>query len=105
MKTPEFMEKVTKGPVAFMTLMPSGPPAMGMQLVQWFFYCIVVGVFAAYIAGRALGPDASYLDVFRFAGTTAFVGYVLALLQNSIWYKRSWSATLKSTFDGLCTGC
>jgi hypothetical protein len=60
-----------------------------------------VGIFAAYIAGRALEPGAHYLDVFRFAGCTAFVGYAVALLQNSIWYKRNWTATLKSVFDGL----
>ena len=101
MKSPEFIERMTKGPVAFMTVMPSGPPAMGMQLVLWFLYCIVVGIFAAYVAGRALAPGAEYLAVFRFAGTTAFAGYALALLQNSIWYKRAWSTTLKSTFDGL----
>jgi hypothetical protein len=101
MGTPEFIEKTTKGPVAFMTVMPSGRQSMGGSLVQWFVYCIVVGIFAAYIAGRALEPGAHYLAVFRFAGCTAFVGYALALLQNSIWYKRSWSTTLKSAFDGL----
>ena len=101
MKTPEFIEKTTKGPVAFMTVMPSGPPSMGKSLVQWFLYCVLVGAFAAYVAGRALGPDAQYLAVFRFAGSTALAGYALALLQNSIWYKRAWSATLKSTFDGV----
>jgi hypothetical protein len=48
------------------------------------------------VAGRrALAPGAHYLSVFRF------VGYALALWQNSIWYKRAWSTTLKSTFDGL----
>ncbi len=101
MRSPEFIEKTTKGPVAFLTVMKSGPPAMGGSLVQWFIYCVVVGMFVAYITGRALGPDAEYLAVFRFAGSTAFVGYALALLQNSIWYKRNWSATLKSMFDGL----
>ena len=100
-KTSEFLEKVNAGPVAFMTVMPKGMPAMGGQLVQWFVYCIVVSVFAAYIAGRALDAGAPYLAVFRFAGATAFAGYALALLQNSIWYKRSWSGTLKSVFDGL----
>ncbi len=104
MKSPEFIEKATKGPVAFMTVMPSGIPGMGKQLVQWFVYCVVVSIFAAYIAGRALGPGADYLAVFRFAGCTAFVGYALALWQNSIWYKRAWSTTLKSTFDGLVYG-
>ncbi len=101
MGTPEFVEKTTQGPVAFITVMPSGPPSMGGSLVQWFIYSIVVGIFAAYIAGRALEPGAHYLEVFRFAGCTAFVGYAVALLQNSIWYKRSWSATLKSVLDGL----
>ncbi|MFQ5929100.1 MAG: hypothetical protein ACE5MK_05340 [Acidobacteriota bacterium] len=104
MGTPEFIEKTTKGPVAFLTVTASGRPSMGKSLVQWFVYCIVVGIFSAYIAGRALEPGAHYLAVFRFAGCTAFVGYALALWQNSIWYKRSWSATLKSTFDGLVYG-
>ena len=51
--------------------------------------------------GRALGPGASYLSVFRFAGATAFAGYGLALLQGSIWWGRKWSATVKSVFDAL----
>jgi hypothetical protein len=101
LSSPEFIEKRTKGPVAFLTVIKSGPPSMGGSLIQWFVYCIVVGMFAAYIAGRALGPDAQYLTVFRFIGGTAFASYALALLQNSIWYKRNWRTTLKSMFDGL----
>jgi hypothetical protein len=104
LKDPAFIEKMTKGPVAMMTIMPSGPPKMGGQLLQWFIYCVVVGIFAAYIAGRALQPGAHYLAVFRFAGATAFVGYSLALWQDSIWYKKKWSTTLKNTFDGLVYG-
>lgn len=103
-QTPEFVEKMKKGPVAFLTVIPSGPPSMVKNLVQWFLYCVVVGIFAAYIAGRALAPGAPYLAVFRFAGSTAFVGYALALWQNSIWYQRAWSTTLKSTVDGLVYG-
>lgn len=104
MRSPEFQERMKKGPVLMMTVMESGIPAMGKQLAMWFAYSILVGVFAAYIAGRALAPGAAYLDVFRFAGTTAFAAYSLGLWQNSIWYKRSWSTTLKSTFDGLVYG-
>lgn len=100
-KDPDFIDKMKKGPVAFLTVMESGPPSMGKSLALWFLYCIAVGLFAAYVAGRALAPGAQYLAVFRFAGSTAFVGYALALWQNSIWYKRAWSTTLKSTFDGL----
>jgi hypothetical protein len=63
----------------------------------------VIGIFAAYVTTRALAAtsNAEYLAVFRFVGTTAFIAYTAALWQNSIWYKRSWSTTLKSTFDGL----
>jgi len=102
MKDPAFIEKKKRGPVAVVTVMKD--PSMGASLFQWFLYCIVVSVFAAYVAGRALGPGAEYLGVFRFASCTAFVGYALALWQNSIWYKIAWSTTLKSNFDGLVYG-
>ncbi|HEY6208636.1 MAG TPA: hypothetical protein VIW28_06230 [Gemmatimonadales bacterium] len=104
MRSPEFAEKIKKGPMMVLTVMPSVPsgrPAMGKNLVQWFIYCAVVGVFAAYVAGRALQPGAPYLAVFRFAGATAFIGYSLALWQMSIWYRRAWSTTVKATVDGL----
>jgi hypothetical protein len=101
MKDPAFLEKMKKGPVTVMTVMANGPMSMGPSLVQWFVYCAVVGVFAAYVTGRTLGPGSSYLMVFRFAGVTAFSGYCLALWQDSIWYKRAWSTTIKYTIDGL----
>jgi hypothetical protein len=104
LKSPAFFEKYERGPVAVITIMPGGKPAMGGQLLQWFIYCIVVGIFAAYITGRALQPDARYLAVFRFAGATAFIGYSLALCQQSIWYKKSWRSTIKSMIDGLVYG-
>ena len=104
MRSPEFLDKMNKGPVMMMTVMPSGPPAMGPTFGLWFAYCVVAGIFAAYVAGRALGPGAPYLDVFRFVGTVAFVGYSLALSQVSIWYKRSWGTTLRSNIDGLIYG-
>jgi hypothetical protein len=104
MKSPEFLDKMNKGPVVVMTVLPSGPPNMGQSLALWFVYCVVVGLFAGYVASRALAPGAPYLEVFRFTGTVAFVGYSLALWQGTIWYKREWMTTLKSTIDGLVYG-
>jgi len=101
MSTPEYLDKTKKGPVAIMTVMESGPPKMGMNLLLWFLYSIMVGIFAAYIAGRALGPGADYLAVFRFTGATAFIAYTVGLWQNSIWYKRKWSTSVKNTIDGV----
>ncbi len=104
LSSPAFLDRMEKGPVAMMTVMRSGRPTMGGPLALWFVYCLVISIFAAYIAGRALGPGVRYLAVFRFAGCTAFIGYSAALWQNTIWFKRSWVVTLKSTIDGLIYG-
>lgn len=104
MKSPEFLEKVRRGPNVIMTVMPNANFSMGRNLGLWFLYLIVVGIFSAYITGRALPPGTQYLQVFRFAGTVAFVAYSLALWQLSIWYRRSWSITIKATIDGLIYG-
>ncbi|MEW6014762.1 MAG: hypothetical protein AB1690_05530 [Candidatus Zixiibacteriota bacterium] len=101
MKGPEFVEKLNNGPVAVMTVLENGPLNMGQSLLLWFLYSVVVSIFSAYIAWHAVQAGGSYLNVFRFVGCSAFMGYSLALLQGSIWYGRSWSTVLKTVFDGL----
>jgi hypothetical protein len=101
MRSPEFTEKLKKGPVMVVTVMRNGGTPIWQNLIPWFVYSVVVGIFAAYITGRALPAGTPYLNVFRFAGTTAFMGYSVALWQMSIWYRRGWSITIKATVDGL----
>lgn len=101
MATEEYGNKLKEGPVAFLTVRANGPITMGKELGIWFVYCLVVGVFAAYIAGRALEPGAHYLAVFRFAGATSFFCYTVGLWQESIWFGKPWSTTFKNTIDGL----
>ncbi len=101
MKSAEFLEKVRTGPNLIVTVLPNGPWSMGRNLGLWFAYCLVVSIFAAYIAGRALPPNPEGAEIVRFAGATAFIGYTAALWQMSIWYRRSWSTTIKATVDGL----
>lgn len=104
MRSPEFQEKMKRGPVVIMTVLPSGVTGMARNLIQWFLFCVVVGVFAAYVTGRALPPGAPSGAVFRFASVTAFIGYALALWPMSIWYRRAWLTTIKGTIDGLIYG-
>jgi hypothetical protein len=104
MKDPAFVEKMNKGPVVFMTVLPGGQNYMGSALGIWFVYCVIVSLFGAYVAGRALGVGAHYLDVFRFVGTVTFACYAMALPQASIWYKKNWTTTLRSMVDGLIYG-
>jgi hypothetical protein len=101
MRSPEFEEKMKKGPIMMFTIWTHGQAQMGMTFVLWFLYSAVIGLFAAYVTGRALPIGATYLHVFRFAGATAFLGYSAALWQFSIWYHRAWSITIKATIDGL----
>lgn len=104
MKSPEFTDKLRRGPVLLMTVLPSGPISMGKSLVQWFVFCVATGVLAAYVTGIALAPGADYMTVFRVASTTSFIGYAAALWPQSIWYSRPWSTTIKLTLDGLIYG-
>ena len=39
MKSAPAVEKMKRGPVGLLTVLPSGPPAMGKNLAQWFLYC------------------------------------------------------------------
>jgi hypothetical protein len=96
----EFKAKLARGPVAFLTVVPDAYN-MGGKLVMWFVYSLLVGLFAAYVAGIAVAPGGHYLAVFRVTGAVAFVGYALALIQNSIWYGKSWSSTAKYLLDGF----
>jgi len=101
MNSPEFAQKLKDGPVIFMTVRSNAKISMGPRLIAWFIYTLVIGVFVAYITGRALPPGASYLHVFRFAGATAFFCYVVAQWEMPIWWWRSIGMTIKATVDGL----
>jgi hypothetical protein len=103
-RDPAFVAKHKKGPVVKMTVFPAGDLRMGNQLALWFVFCVVVGVFAAYLTSRALPAGADYLEVFRFSATVAFVGYGLALWEHSIWYRRKWATTIRSNIDALIYG-
>jgi hypothetical protein len=101
MRTPEFKDKMARGPVAVLTVMPNGPITMSRNLIQWFVFLIVVSFFVALVSAYSLPPGTPYPRVFRVAGTVAFMGYALALCELSIWYRRSWNLTLKAFLDGL----
>ena len=104
MKSPAIAEKYKEGPVGFLTILPSGPPALPKFLIQWFVYCLVIGFFVAYLTGHTVAQGAHYLVVFRVAGTAAFLAYGLANLSNGIWKGQMWGTTIKEVIDGLVYG-
>lgn len=100
-KLPDMQQKFKDGPVAFITVVPSGLPAMGGKLAVMFAYNLLVAVVCAYFVSRTAAPDADYLAIFRISGTVAFVSYGMAYVQESVWFGRPWSATIKTFWDAL----
>ena len=104
MKEPAFLEKMKKGPVMVMTVMPNGEMKMGKLLIQWFIYCVVVAVLTAYVASLALGAGQAFRAVMLLATMVAFMAHSAAYWPGSIWYQRKWSTTIKNTIDGALYG-
>jgi len=100
-KDPVSQKKFEDGPVAFINVVPSGLPVMGPKLAMMFAYNLAVAIVCAYFVSRTVAPGAEYLAVFRVSGAVAFVAYGMAYVQESIWFGRPWSATIKTFIDAL----
>ena len=101
MKSPEVVEKFKRGPIGLLTVIPSGAPAMGKYLGQWFAYCVVVGIVVACVAASTLARGTRYPAVFHVVGLAGFLAYGLGQIQDSIWKGQTWGVTAKHVFDGL----
>lgn len=100
MRTPEFKEKFTRGPVLMMTVIPNATMSIAKPLGLWFVYILITSVLTGHVAAAALPPGSVFARVCSIAGVTAFVAYAAALWQQVIWYHHSVSITARSTIDG-----
>jgi hypothetical protein len=103
-KKPESQERFKQGPVAFMILRAPGVPGMGKNLVMWFVFCLLVSLFAGYVAGITFGGGTAGMQVFRVIGTVSFIAYAFGSLPMGIWYGQPWKAVSKDVVDGLIYG-
>lgn len=99
MGTEAMRRKFEEGPVAHMTIGPSGVHNMGKYLGQWFLLCLLVSAVAAYLPAKAYGLQAPALGAAKMAGVVAFIGYGFGTLQESIWMMRPWPASAKYLLD------
>jgi len=100
MADPAVKEKYEKGPVAIVTILPNGLPAMPKYLGLWFGYCLLVTFVAAYVARHTLYYGAPGGEVMRITGTVAFAAHGVARILDSIWKGQPWSNTFREMFDG-----
>ena len=101
---PAMMERLTRGPRAFITVVPNGMPAMGPMMVKSLVYNLVVSILVAYVTWHSVGATAAYLDVFRIAGATSMMSYSLASVPESIWFGRPWRNFAMQLVDAIAFG-
>lgn len=101
MKSPEFKEKVAKGPVIIMTVLPSGGMAIGKNMIFWFLYLLVVAYGTAYVVGHSIQAASTCMAIFKVSAAASFMGYCLSNWQMTIWYSRSLGTSLRITVDSV----
>lgn len=101
MRSPEFKAKMEQGPVMVVTVMTYRGMQIGSSLAKWFLYILAVSALTGYVACHAAQLNGTHASIYRIVGVTAWLGYAAALWPISIWYRRSWLTTIKSTIDGL----
>lgn len=97
--SPEMVQKCKDGPIAFITVLPSGAPNMTPQLIMMFGYNLFIAILCAYFVSRTAPVDADYMDIFRISSAVAFIAYGVAYVQESVWFGRPWSSTMKTFLD------
>jgi len=97
----EMKAKFTEGPVGHMIILPNGPVFLPKFLIQWFLYCVLVGILAAYLDGHVIIRGTPYRHVFKVVAATAFMAYGVGGLSNGIWKGHPWKMVLLEAFDGL----
>jgi hypothetical protein len=99
MSSPEFREKVKRGPLVILNIAHGDSVSMGRPLILWFVYVVVISALAGHIAWSINHDDSAY--IFHAVALTALLGYAGALWQQTIWFRKPWLTSFKGTVDGL----
>ncbi len=102
-RSPEWKERINRGPVGFLFIVPKGT-TMKPQLIAQFIFMLIVTIIAGYVGMASLGPGVEYLKVFQITGTAAFLGHSGSHFTNSIWYGASWRVSWLRAAEGLVYG-
>ncbi len=101
MKKPHIQEKFNAGPVGVFYLRRNGQMNLGKALCRWFAFCLLVGLFCAFVTSPLLAEDEAFERVFHFTTLTAFMGYGFGQIPTGIWHGQPWGSVIKQVMDGL----
>ena len=100
MASEAMMKKYREGPVAHMTILPSGVPNMGKYLGQWFLWSLIVAAVAAYLAARLVNMDHAHASTAaKLVGAVTFIAHGFGTVTESIWMGRPCSSSAKHLLD------
>ena len=103
MNSPEFQEKVKRGPNGIITVWP-GPTNMGRNMFLCLVIYWIVSIFVAYLGWHCLQGSDPYLHKFRITGTAAVMAYCFASLPHDIWFGKPGKSMLTGLIDGVIYG-
>src|SRR5690242_17142347 len=63
MKSPEFVERLKRGPRMVLTVVPNGESSLGRSLIGWFVFVLVVTLIGAHMASGVLPVGAERAHV------------------------------------------
>ena len=101
---PAMKERIARGPNGYFTVIPSGMPAMGPMMAKSLVFNLVTSMLVGYVSWHALGEGAPFTEVFRIAGATSMMSYVLAMAPESIWFGRPWRTFWMQVIDAVMYG-
>ena len=104
MKSQEWKDKMTEGPVGKLLIAKNSSSMTGMLIWQ-LVLDLGIAVVVAYLASAALAPGAEYLEVFQIVGTAALLAYAASHFVYGIWYHFRWRLIWLRAAEGLVYAC
>ena len=102
MTSEAYRERLAAGPVGILRVRdPATVIDMRTAMAKSVLLHLVVAVFVAFLAASTLEVGASFMSVFRVAGTAAFMAHGFIGFQESIWFGLPAGVAFKHALDGL----
>jgi len=101
MNDPAVKAKFEKGPIAIITVLPSGQVNMGKHLGLWFGFCVLASFTTAYLARHTLSYGANGRTIMQVTGAVSLVAYGYGNFSDTIWKGQPWANTVRSLIDSV----
>lgn len=103
-RSPEFAERMRRGPVAMITIARPGPMNMARPMALSALWYLGINFLIGAIAAWTMGMMTVPREVFLVTATAAFLAHGAGDGPNAIWWSKPWSHTVKHLVDSAIYG-